>query len=243
MGQNNNNSNKAVTRAEYEGFQRAYDYFNRELFEGGLPSLLITLRARARSRGYFSPGRFTSRNEDATVHEVALNPDTFSERTDEDILSTLVHEQVHAWQETFGKPSRGRYHNKEWAHKMAQLGLGPSDTGQPGGKRTGQRVSHYIIEGGPFSAAYRKLAATGFKLHWNSRADQAKTKNSKTKFTCGTCGQNAWAKADAELVCGRCEQIMLAPSESKAPASANRNTGRRHYHPRAEHTLETKRKW
>ena len=29
-------------------------------------------------------------------------------------------------------------------------------------------------------------------------------KASKTKFTCPECGQNAWAKADAALICGAC---------------------------------------
>jgi hypothetical protein len=29
-------------------------------------------------------------------------------------------------------------------------------------------------------------------------------KASKTKFTCPECGQNAWAKPDALLICGEC---------------------------------------
>jgi transcription elongation factor Elf1 len=34
---------------------------------------------------------------------------------------------------------------------------------------------------------------------------QAKAKNaSKTKFTCPDCGQNAWAKPNALLICGSC---------------------------------------
>ena len=120
---------------------------------------------------------------------------------------------VHAWQETFGKPSRSGYHNKQSAGKMEQLGLMPSDTAAPGGRRTGQRVSHYIVKCGPFWLAYQKLAANGFELHWNSRRDQRQARNnSKTKFTCEACGQNAWAKPDADLICGRCEQVMQTPS-------------------------------
>jgi len=33
---------------------------------------------------------------------------------------------------------------------MESIGLMPSDTGEPGGKRTGQRMSDYPIEGGAF---------------------------------------------------------------------------------------------
>src|SRR5262245_14971271 len=34
------------------------------------------------------------------------------------ILSTLVHEMVHGEQHHYGKPSRGGYHNKQWADWM-----------------------------------------------------------------------------------------------------------------------------
>jgi hypothetical protein len=40
--------------------------------------------------------------EKITAHELALNPDVFTGRSDELILSTLVHEMVHVWQETHG---------------------------------------------------------------------------------------------------------------------------------------------
>jgi hypothetical protein len=47
--------------AEYSGFQRAFDFFNRELFGGSLPQLLVTLQRHALAAGYFSPERFTGR--------------------------------------------------------------------------------------------------------------------------------------------------------------------------------------
>ena len=42
------------------------------------------------------------------------------------------------------QPGRTGYHNREWASKMLEVGLVPSDTGQPGGKQTGQHMTHYI---------------------------------------------------------------------------------------------------
>ena len=71
-----------ITLQEYQGFQKAYDFFNRELFAGGLPQVLVTLQRHANSRGYFSPERFKGRVEKAAVHELALNPDTFTGRPD-----------------------------------------------------------------------------------------------------------------------------------------------------------------
>src|SRR4029453_5096443 len=96
--------NKAViTLKEYQGFQKAYDFFNRELFGGSLPQVLVTLQRHAKTRGYFSPQRFNGRIHKAAVHELALNPDGFAGRTDEMILSTLAHEMAHVWQQTHGK--------------------------------------------------------------------------------------------------------------------------------------------
>src|SRR6266581_4676149 len=135
---------EAYTQTEYQGFQRAYDFFNRELFEGSLPQVLVTLQRHANTKGYFSPERFSGRIDTAAVHELALNPDSFTGRTDEMILSTLVHEMCHVWQQTYGKAPRRGYHDRQWAEKMWEIGLQPSSTGEPGGKETGQSMSHAI---------------------------------------------------------------------------------------------------
>jgi len=199
-----------ITPAEYRAFQQAYDFFNRELFGGSLPHVLVTLQRHAKARGYFAPERFSARHEaHATAHELAMNPDTFTGRTDEEILSTLAHEMAHVWQQAHGRPPRRSYHDREWAAKMKEIGLQPSTTGEPGGKETGQSVTHYIARGGPYARAYAKLKDAGFQLRWQSAPEsnggQAKAKKaSKTKFTCPECGQNAWAKADAALICGAC---------------------------------------
>lgn len=197
-----------ITQAEYKAFQQAYDFFNAQLFSGTLPHVLVTLQRHAKAYGYFSPERFIGRTEKEAAHELAMNPDHFG-RTDELILSTLVHEMVHVWQKAHGKMPRRGYHDKQWAAKMKEVGLHPSDTAQSGGRETGQSVSHYIIEEGPFAAAFVKLQATGFKLRWQSRTAEADPtrkakKASKTKYTCPVCGLNAWAKPDTQLICGDC---------------------------------------
>lgn len=90
---------------------------------------------------------------------------------------------------------------------MREIGLQPSSTGETGGKETGQSVTHYILPEGRYAKAYTKLATTGFQLHWQSvpASEQGRaSRASKTKFTCPECGQNAWAKPDALLICGEC---------------------------------------
>jgi SprT-like family len=169
---------------------------------------LITYQRQAHSRGYFSPDRFSGRIGEfgRHEHELALNPDAFIDRTDKQIVSTLVHEMVRVWQHAFGKPSARGYHNREWARMMKEIGLQPSSTGAVGGKEVGQQMSHYIIPGGPFVRSYDKLAATGWKLNLQSapRPGGTKAPNSKVKFTCPKCGQNIWGKPDTDTACRVC---------------------------------------
>jgi hypothetical protein len=211
---------EAITPAQYQAFQEAYDFFNVELFNASLPHVLVTLQRKAKAKGYFSPERFSGRVEETAAHELAMNPDHFTGRSDEEILSTLVHEMAHVWRQGNGKPPRPAYHDRKWAEKMKDIGLYPTSTGAPGGKETGQSVTHYIVSEGRYALSFSKLQANGFQLRWQSVAPganaQAKAKKaSKTKYTCPSCDQNAWAKPDASLICGNCYEegdvvILLA---------------------------------
>ena len=231
--QNNSSTSRSgnprvgLTAAEYRTLQEAYDYLNVALFEGSLPQVLITLQRHPHALGYFSAGRFQSRGDvGQQIHEVALTPDGFTGNKDEKILSTLVHEMVHVWQQENGKPGRGRYHNREWALKMCTIGLMPSTTGKPGGAVTGESVSHYILEGGRFAVACGAFL-NRYRLAWESAVVRANdtfgdgtrvagespdgsdtpgksAKQTRTKFTCPNCGLNVWAKPDALVDCHQC---------------------------------------
>jgi SprT-like family protein len=198
--------------AEYASFQQAYDSFNAALFGGSLPDCLITLQRKKGARGYFWGAIFTARLGDGAIDEIAMNPETF-DRTDTEIISTLVHEMCHLWQHHHGKPTRNGYHNKEWAAKMRAIGLIPSATGQPGGKPTGQRMTHYIDPSGPFAAHAANLISAGFALRWQASgkdAGGAAAKKNKTTYICPSCGQKAWARPEAKIICGDCAAPMAA---------------------------------
>jgi predicted SprT family Zn-dependent metalloprotease len=209
------------TEQAYTELQSAYDFFNARLFDGQLPPCLMTFQRKNRTYGYFSGERWNSLTGTLT-DEIAMNPVHFATRSAEDVLSTLVHEMAHLWQHHFGTPSRSAYHNREWAAQMDALGLCPSDTGQPGGKRTGQSMSHYVVAGGPFAQACAALLAEGFAISWRDRARAhapGKTPGKaggRTKYTCPGCGLNAWAKPEVVLLCGACE-VALEPEEAREP--------------------------
>ena len=44
---------------------------------------------------------------------------------------------------------------------MQEIGLMPSNTGQPGGGKTGQQMTHYVIEDGPFALSRCRPAGAG----------------------------------------------------------------------------------
>lgn len=156
------------TEVTYQELQLAYDHFNKEIFSDSLPPCLLTLQREKNTAGYFSPERFISRGGERT-DEVAMNPRYFAVVPVEEIMQTLVHEMVHLWQHHFGQPGRRGYHNRQWAAKMDAVGLVPSITGRPGGKRTGDKMSDYIATGGQFERECKRLLTTKFKISWMDR--------------------------------------------------------------------------
>jgi hypothetical protein len=96
---------------------------------------------------------------------------------------------------------------------MIEVGLMASDTGLEGGKQTGQHMTRDIVAGGAFDRAADELLATDFQLNWQSAAWSARSRpkgKNKVKYTWPSCGQNAWAKPEASLVCGDCKEEMEA---------------------------------
>jgi predicted SprT family Zn-dependent metalloprotease len=213
-------SNKRATPTKriYDGFDEAYKYFNAQLFDNRLPACLITVRPHRAAYGYFSHERFGSRQGKEVRDEIALNIKTFQQRSPRQIYATLVHEMCHLEQHHFGSPSRAGYHNKEWGQLMERLGLMPSDTGAPGGKRTGQRVTHYVIADGPFAKAF---AAREFVVPYYDRQRETEVTRKKRKvaYACPSCDDKVWGKPDVQPHCGKCGMVaMIASYDTKIAA-------------------------
>lgn len=68
--------NETPTDQIYKALLCAYSHFNRELFSGSLPSVLIVLQRQAKTMGYVSPKRWQSTSGKFT-DELAVNPEYF----------------------------------------------------------------------------------------------------------------------------------------------------------------------
>lgn len=160
------------TEELYLSLQSAFDHFNRALFGGALPHVIFTMQRKNKCMGYLSPERWASMEREVFCQELAINPSYLGNTSLLKTLQTLVHQQTLLWQFTdkAANPSRTGYHNLEWAAKMEEIGLMPSNTGKPGGKRTGQYMSEYVIPGGRFIKACRSLIhESHFKIPWFDR--------------------------------------------------------------------------
>lgn len=227
------------TIAQFRAMQDAYDYFNQVLFGGQLPGVILNLSRKSKACGFVAPFRWRKANEQrgskGSVHELSINPEILA-MSAVDVYSTLVHEQCHIWQHEFGTPSRGGYHNQEWADKMLSIGLIPSTTGKPGGKMTGQHMSDYPEEGGKFldmldampesyklpfvsiEGDYLQIIANGSQAEDGEepsagvKASIKRPKNpkNKVKYTCPGCHTNVWGKPELKILCGECEAPFQA---------------------------------
>jgi predicted SprT family Zn-dependent metalloprotease len=217
-----------------EPLQEAFAAFNHQLFNDSLPDdCMITIQRKdKRTRGYFSPRRFGQVVGDQVIGAtdvIAMNSEHFKGRSIVEALSTLAHEMVHLWQHTHGKPSRNGYHSKEWAAKMKEIGLQPSSTGQPGGKEVGQRVTHYIIEGGRFEAVANGLVKYGLHLPWAELVpDAGRRAPTRVTYICPECNLRMMGKRGVgTLACGcsgtfrQMEEVTEAAAQ---PASVLRTT-------------------
>lgn len=201
------------TRKQYAGLQDAYTFFNQQLFYNALPNCLITLQRKKSMLGYFHAQKFSDNT--TKIDEIALNPQAFT-RSTKDTLSTLVHEMAHLWQQHFGKPNKGG-HNRQWADKMIELGLYPSDTGQVGGKETGQKMSHYILTGHMFdNECDAFILSYELSLYVDSpSATKATKKKNKMVYICKVCEAKAWGKPDLHIQCNDCDMPMLCEGSTE----------------------------
>lgn len=206
-----------------------FGIYNGRLFGGALPECILNMSRKANTYGFFAAERWAdSAAPDVKIHEISLNPD-FLQRPFIDWHSTFVHEMCHLWQQEFGKPSRPAYHNREWVSKMIDTGLMPSDTGKPGGKTTGQSISHYVIAGGRFESVFNSFDAHDlekFRLRYlpafdlpvsgrdgeeedpgdedgGTASNPGTGSGQRRKYSC-SCGNNVWGRAGLSIRCEDC---------------------------------------
>ncbi|MFN8250262.1 MAG: SprT-like domain-containing protein [Ferruginibacter sp.] len=196
------------------------EFFQQRLFARPLSPYFLSLN-KTQAKGYNRPNSWQE-GSIATLPEININPDLLL-LSAEELMGTLLHEICHHYHAQYGSPGKNGYHNKEFSNIMSSIGLQCSETGRPGGKDTGYKMTHYIIHGGKFDRVFKELPQlllTEFKPVADSaskivdpkkltkqklRAEQKR----KTKYTCLGCSLCMWGKPSAYVICGNCQEQLV----------------------------------
>jgi hypothetical protein len=210
-----------------ESLIQAFDYLNKELFKGILarPMLIFTRNPKILG-GYYSAQKWFNPAGDG-VDEIAINANSMIEGDEIELFQVLIHEMSHQWQENYGSPGRGGYHNREWADKVLEIGLKPINVQDPDAE-TGDSISTVLVKGGramivlanmpeeisiPFYAEVMAMPDGEKEKEQGGGGEPAPTpapkSGSRTKYTCPQCGCNLWAKAGLNLQCLDCMMKII----------------------------------
>ncbi len=182
-----------------ERLTRLYDQMNELFFGKTLPKAIIAIGPDLITRyGCYRLGR----DEIGAKHRIRLNARHFG-RSESDVAITLLHEQIHLFQNEFGHVGhRPRYHNKEFVGLAAVRGI-EAQIGNGVTKSVSQRLRQVLAEFG-FSHARPMIADSD---------DRAISKPlRKVAWHCG-CGQEAWVERGLALhaVCVKCLRPFARP--------------------------------
>ncbi|MFH0783335.1 MAG: hypothetical protein V2B20_15480 [Pseudomonadota bacterium] len=204
------------TETQSAAYQKIFDYFNRRLFENSLSNCMLSFsRRRISSHTLFSSGQWCEKAGSA-IPQISLNFQQLKEGEPIELMAMLVAQMVHLWQEQYGKPSRKGYFNREWAEKMEEIGLIPSSTGLPGGKRIGQGIKHYIEDNDLFEKAFREMP-TDFLLPFRPEAFKGKIRGGfsvKEMYRCISCGTKVWGKSGLGIMC-ECGEVFVGETKGR----------------------------
>jgi len=144
-----------------DAYFEAFTWFNNQLFDGKLPPVMLCLTRNANViGGYHCPDKWRD-EKGRLLAEIALNANHMDGENIPFLMEILVHEMLHHWQWSLGKPGRMGYHNKEYADKARELDLRPYEqdpkTGEDTGKDTGDAVRTPVVEGGKTAIAIAEM--------------------------------------------------------------------------------------
>lgn len=162
-----------------------------------VPALMLDRLSR-RCCGHFRRGR----NGFGLLHEIAINEMHVSKDRYWDVLVTLLHELLHAEQETGGKPGRGNYHNREFRERARALGLIVNQWG----------CTWMAPKPTPFSDTLEKYGLTAPEIQVPASATVASSGSSKLKLWVCKCPKPVRVRvaiADFQAQCLKCGHVFV----------------------------------
>lgn len=170
-------------------------------FKLDIPKLVLCVEPLPVSRlGHFRRGH----NGFGLEGEIAINARYVNAMPPWEILGTLLHEMLHAWQAAHGAPSGGNHHNAEFREKAAALGLVVGRRG----------IMGYTAES-PFKGFLRKHGVEVPAEEFAPRERRVKGRSKQKKWSCG-CTNVRCAKAEFYAQCLKCAQVFRCVEAEEA---------------------------
>lgn len=187
-------------------------FFNDILEE---PIINIVSMEQHNATGSVTPYFFKNKATNKSIHLLKLNINQFN-RSDEEMILSLLHEMMHLWQIDYGTISdSSSYHNKEYAARLEEVGLKAVNI--VNGSRTGYNITTQIKRNGEYdnfikSRYYNKYIKNNYFNITKDTTREIKKNNvnkKKTSYSCPTCSNKSWGKPGMEQVCGKCNIKMI----------------------------------
>lgn len=193
--------------AEYsktvKSLNKFFKVFNKELFDNGLSSVIVTVQSNGRSKnamGWFTVGKLWKDKEtdDDSLHEINISAE-YLHRTGNEILVTLLHEMVHLYcklNDIQDTSRNGRWHNKKFKSECEARLLTVE-------KYDGIGWSHTIPTTELIELIEKNLDDSDqFTIYRaKSGAGAAKKKQRIFKYECPMCGGKVRGSKELELYC------------------------------------------
>lgn len=200
---------KVNTKIVIEELHRAFNLFNKELFNGVLPEPAILVQSRGNKKlclGWCTVNKVwkneITQEEKYEINLVAegLNRGIYP------VMATLLHEMVHLHNLVMGikDTSRGNtYHNMKFKQTAEQFGLMIEHADKIGWSLTSLQSSTMdLIDSARFNEDIFKFARRQSGLEKDK--PRKKVKSSIRKYVCPTCGCIIRASKLVNVICGDC---------------------------------------
>lgn len=186
---------------------RAFQLFNKELFNGELPETAILIQSSPKCYAYITTSKVWKKN-DKRLYEINLS----SEYIDRDIiyvLSSLLHECVHLSNMIHGRrdTSNGtRYHNQVYRREAERVGLEVSYDKSIGWSITtpSPKLIQLIQDNGFANIDHARITK-------DSEGNKIKKPSSTRTYACPNpnCSCSVRSTRDWLLICGTCMETMV----------------------------------
>ena len=200
--------------------EKLFRMLNADFFDGQLDTPVITIQSTPRAYGHFTVSPIWAVKGEDKKHEINIGAGTL-DREIEYIITTLVHEMVHMYNNTVLKiqdcSRGGTYHNKQFKATAESVGLIVTKSDKYGWAHTepSDGLLEWIIENDIQEIKMNREEPHGIRVTGGNATGNGSeipltgSKSHSRKYVCPCCGAIVRATKQVNIICGDCLQPMI----------------------------------